>query len=521
MDGRCLRGSAPVLLSSLPGSHAPRPASDRFLRCACETGVMVRATIIGSGPNGLAAGVALARAGYEVRVLEASDTIGGGVRTAETTLSGFRHDVFHGASGRAGFPVLPRLRPRRASRVDHPGDLVRAPAGCRKGRDRVAGHRAHRCGTRCRRAGLAQAPATAEPPHRRRHRLHRQPAAARSRRPRDSRPLCAAHAGSGHSLAARSFRTVEAAALMSGVVAHANSPQPSLAGAAAGLLLAALGHADGWPLPRGGAQSIADALVADLEAHGGSVEPGTAVTDLGALDWGDPGRGDLLLLNTSPRLALTHPDIPAGYRRALASYRYGAAAAKVDFALDGPIPWSNADVRQAITVHLGGTRAEVWASENAVAAGRVSERPYVLAVQPSVVDASRAPEGKAVLWAYIHVPNGSDLDPTALITTQVERFAPGFRDLVLAPHAVPASSREAVNPAEIGGDISGGVFDMRQALRRPALSPTPWRTPMRGIYLASAATPPGPAVSGMAGWHAARTALADAGEPATLDDLFG
>ncbi|QYM65308.1 NAD(P)/FAD-dependent oxidoreductase [Microbacterium sp. Se5.02b] len=483
---------------------------------------MVRATIIGSGPNGLAAGVALARAGYEVRVLEASDTIGGGVRTAETTLSGFRHDVcstvhpaalaspFFRAFGLAErlewiIPEISYAHPLDAGRAAIAWrDIERTAAGL--GADERAWLRLLRPLSR-RIDGVTDFTG---------NQLLRVPAD-----PVTAVRYALRMLDQGTPLAARSFRTVEAAALMSGVVAHANSPQPSLAGAAAGLLLAALGHADGWPLPRGGAQSIADALVADLEAHGGSVEPGTAVTDLGALDWGDPGRGDLLLLNTSPRLALTHPDIPAGYRRALASYRYGAAAAKVDFALDGPIPWSNADVRQAITVHLGGTRAEVWASENAVAAGRVSERPYVLAVQPSVVDASRAPEGKAVLWAYIHVPNGSDLDPTALITTQVERFAPGFRDLVLAPHAVPASSREAVNPAEIGGDISGGVFDMRQALRRPALSPTPWRTPMRGIYLASAATPPGPAVSGMAGWHAARTALADAGEPATLDDLFG
>ncbi|MEU4016669.1 NAD(P)/FAD-dependent oxidoreductase [Microbacterium sp. NPDC028030] len=483
---------------------------------------MVRATIIGSGPNGLAAGVALARAGYEVRVLEAADTVGGGVRTAETTLSGFRHDVcstVHPAALASPFFRAFGLAERLEWIIPeisyaHPLDAGRAAIAWRDIERTAAGLGAdERTWLTLLRPLSGHIDGVTDFTG---NQLLRVPAD-----PVTAVRYALRMLDQGTPLAARSFRTVEAAALMSGVVAHANSPQPSLAGAAAGLLLAALGHADGWPLPRGGAQSIADALVADLEAHGGSVETGTAITDLGALDWGDPDRGDLLLLNTSPRLALTHPDIPAGYGRTLASYRYGAAAAKVDFALDGPIPWSNDDVRQAITVHLGGTRAEIWASENAVAAGRVSERPYVLAVQPSVVDASRAPEGKAVLWAYIHVPNGSDLDPTALITAQVERFAPGFRDLVLAHHAVPASSREAINPAEIGGDISGGVFDMRQALRRPALTPAPWRTPMRGVYLASAATPPGPAVSGMAGWHAARTALADAGEPATLDDLFG
>jgi phytoene dehydrogenase-like protein len=308
---------------------------------------------------------------------------------------------------------------------------------------------------------------------------------------------------------------------MSGVVAHANAPLPSLAAAAAGLLLAAHGHAGGWAYPRGGAQTVANALLDDIEAHGGSVETDARITDLRALDWGDPTRGDLLVLNTSPRLALSHPDIPSGYARTLTRYRYGPGVAKVDFALDGPVPWANADVANAPTVHLGGTRAEVWASENAVADGRVSDRPYVLLVQPSVFDPTRAPAGKAVLWAYIHTPAGSALDPTERITAQIERFAPGFRDRILAHHAVPASAREAINPAEIGGDISGGLFDMRQALRRPALSTTPWRTPMQGVYLASASTPPGPGVHGMAGWHAARTALADAGTPATLADLFG
>jgi phytoene dehydrogenase-like protein len=324
----------------------------------------------------------------------------------------------------------------------------------------------------------------------------------------------------GTPFARLTLRTEEGAALLAGVLAHANRRMPSLSAAAAGLLLVAHGHAGGWMYPRGGAQRIADAMVDDLEAHGGAVRTGEAVHDLSALDWGDPARGDLLVLNTSPRLAVTHPDIPPGYARAVLGYRYGAAAAKVDFALDGPIPWANPLVAQSPTVHIGGTRDEVWASENAVARGRVSEHPYVLAVQPSVLDEPRAPAGKAVLWTYIHVPAGSELDATELITRQVERFAPGFRDLVLASHAVPASAREMLNASEIGGDVFGGAFTMVQAVKRPVLSPTPWRTPMRGVYLASAATPPGPGVNGMAGWHAARTALRDAGQPHHLADLF-
>lgn len=482
---------------------------------------MARATIIGSGPNGLAAAVSLARAGYEVRVLEAADTIGGGLRTQESTLPGFRHDVcsaVHPAAAASPFFRAFGL-PQRIDWIHpdisyaHPLDGGRAAIAWRDiertaealGRDR------HAWLTRLRPLSTHIDGVTDFTGNQ------------LLRVPED--PLTAVRYAirmldQGTPLARVAFRTEEAAALMSGVVAHANSPQPTLPGAAAGLLLAALAHAGGWPYPRGGSQSIADALVADLDAHGGTVETGVHVQDLADLDGGDPDRGDVLLLNTSPCLALTHPDIPGGYARALRGYRYGAAAAKVDFALDGPVPWTNELVRQAPTVHVAGTRDEVWTSENSVAVGHVSERPYVLAVQPSVLDPTRAPAGKAVLWAYIHVPNGSDLDPTELITAQVERFAPGFRDLILAHHAVPASSREAINPAEVGGDISGGVFDMRQALRRPVLSPTPWRTPMRGVYLASASTPPGPAVNGMAGWHAAHTVLRDAGVPAELDDLF-
>lgn len=483
---------------------------------------MARATVIGSGPNGLAAGVALARAGYRVRVLEAADTLGGAIRTHASTLPGFRHDA--GSTVHPATVASPFFRAfGLAERIEwiHPEISYAHPLD--GGRAAVAWRDIERTADGLGADGSAW--------------LSRvRPLSAHIdglvdftnnqllRVPED--PMTVVRFAirmldQGTPLARTAFLTDAAAALMAGVVAHANAPQPTLAASAAGLLLAAYGHARGWPYPRGGAHRIADALIADLEAHGGTLETGVHVTDLATLDWGDAARGDILVLNTSPRLAATHPAVPTRYARAVDAYRYGAAVAKVDFALDGPIPWTNADMRQAPTVHLGGARAEIWESENAVAAGRVTARPYVLAVQPSVLDGSRAPAGKAVLWAYIHVPNGSDLDPTELITAQVERFAPGFRDLILAHHAVPASSREALNPAEIGGDISGGVFDLRQALRRPILSPAPWRTPMRGVYLASASTPPGPAVNGMAGWHAARTALHDAGTPATLGDLFG
>lgn len=482
---------------------------------------MPRATVIGSGPNGLAAASALARAGYEVRVLEAGETIGGGLRTAELTLPGFLHDICSAVHPAA--VASPFFQAFGLDRVDwlrseisyaHPLDNGQAAIAWRDIERTSAALGADA------RAWLA----LLRPLSRHIEGVVDFTGSSLLRLPRH--PITALRFGlrvleQGTAMAKRTFRSEEAAALIAGVVAHANTPLPSLAGAAAGLLLAAQGHAGGWAFPRGGSQALADALAADIRAHGGTLETGVHVTDLSGVDWGDPGRGDLLLLNSSPRLLLTHPDIPGRYAPALRRYRYGPAAAKVDFALDGPVPWSHPDVALAPTVHVGGTRAEVWASENAVAAGRVSERPYVLAVQPSVLDPTRAPEGKAVLWTYIHVPLNSTLDATELITRQIERFAPGFRDRILASHAVAASERQALNPAEIGGDVLGGAFTLTQALRRPVLSPAPWRTPVRGVYLASAATPPGPGVNALAGWHAARTALADAGERVTLNDLFG
>ncbi|UNK70035.1 NAD(P)/FAD-dependent oxidoreductase [Microbacterium sp. H1-D42] len=481
---------------------------------------MARATVIGSGPNGLSAAVALARAGYAVEVLEGADTIGGGVRTEPATLPGFTWDVCSAVHPAA--IASPFFRAFGSDRIDWITPDISYAHPLDDGRAAIAWHDLDRTADALGPDGPAWR-ALLRPLVRRIEGVVDFTGGALLRLPQD--PIAAARFGfrmleQGTPFARATLRTEVGAALLSGALAHANVPLPSLSGAAAGLLLAAHGHARGWAYPRGGAQRIADALVSDMEAHGGRVRSGEHVHDLAALDWGDPARGDLLVLNSSPRLALTHPEIPAGYAKALRAYRYGPAAAKVDFALDGPVPWTNELVAQAPTVHLGGTRDEVWASENAVARGTVSDRPYVLAVQPSVLDDTRAPAGKAVLWAYIHVPAGSDLDATELITRQVERFAPDFRERILASRAVPASAREMLNASEIGGDVFGGAFTIRQAFRRPVLSPTPWRTPMPGVYLASASTPPGPGVNGMSGWHAARTALRDARTPATLEELF-
>lgn len=481
-----------------------------------------RATIVGSGPNGLAAAVTLARAGYEVRVLEASDTIGGGVRTSPLTLPGFRHDVCSAVHPAA--LSSPFFRAFGLDRIDwiipdasfaHPLDDGRAAIAWRD-LDRTvdelgADGRAWRAVVRPLNEHLDGMVDFVG------HQLLRMP-----RHPIDAARFGARALELGSALGRRTFRTDAADALFSGVAAHANSTLPAVTAAASALYLLAHAHSTGWGYPRGGAQTIADALAADVCAHGGVIETGTWVTSLADIDAGDPDAGDLVLLDTSPRLALTHPDVPDSYARAIRRFRYGPGAAKVDFALDGPVPWTNPEVAASPTVHLGGTRAEIEASENAVARGRVSENPYVLAVQPSVLDASRAPDGKGVLWAYLHVPAGSTLDPTELVTRQVERFAPGFRDRILASSAMTAAARAEYNPADIGGDFLGGVMSFDQVVRRPVFSPSPWRTPIRGLYLASASTPPGPGVHGMPGWYAARQAISDlAGVRVELDDLFG
>ncbi|GAA1997779.1 NAD(P)/FAD-dependent oxidoreductase [Microbacterium pumilum] len=470
-----------------------------------------QATIVGSGPNGLVAAVALARAGYDVRVIEAADTLGGGVRSAELTLPGFLHDVgsaVHPAALSSPFFRAFGLR----ERIDWISPEISYAQPLDGARAAIAWRDLDRTADGLGRDARAWR-AVIRPLSTHLQSLVDFTGSQLLRVPRHPVTtlrfgLRALQLGSG--LGRSTFATEEADALLTGVLAHANTPLPSVGGAASGLFLAAHAHAgDGWAYPRGGAQRIADALLDDLRSHGGGAEAGNRVNSLADLDWGDPDAGDLLLLDTSPRLMLTHPDLPASYARAVRRYRYGPAAAKVDFALDGPIPWAHPDVARSPTVHLGGTRAEVEASENAVARGTVSDHPYVLTVQPSVFDPTRAPAGRHVLWAYMHVPANSTLDATEHITRQVERFAPGFRDRILASRAMTAAQREAFNPSDIGGDILAGAFTFTQAIRRPVISPTPWRTPLRGIYLASAATPPGPGVTGMAGWYAARQALRD------------
>ena len=462
-------------------------------------------TVVGSGPNGLAAAIAMAREGLEVVVLEGADTIGGGLRTKELTIPGFHHDVcsaIHPAAVASPFfraiglfDALEWITPLAS--FAHPLDGHRSA---------VAWHSLDRTVEGLGRDG-AMWRHVLEPLVRRidgvvdltGHQLLRIPGDLSATTRFGLRTLAL---GSG--LAARLFRGDAAPALLAGCMAHAAGRMPSLTQAGAGLLLAAHGHAGGWGYPRGGSQAIADAMVAELERHGGRVETRHLVTDLAELE-----SSRAVLLDTSPELLHTSPAAPASYRRALDRYRYGTGVAKVDLALSGPIPWRDHDLSLAPTLHLGGTWEQIASSENAVASGRVTERPYFLAAQPSILDDSRAPGGGHTFWAYMHVPSNSPVDPLPFLLAELERHAPGVRDLIVASSVRRSCELEAYNPNQVGGDISTGELSLRQLVKRPVVSRTPWRTPVAGVYLCSSATPPGPAVHGMNGWYAAQLALSD------------
>jgi phytoene dehydrogenase-like protein len=295
-----------------------------------------------------------------------------------------------------------------------------------------------------------------------------------------------------------------APAMLTGVFAHANRPLPDVAAAAAGLVLATHAHAAGWPIPVGGSQSIVNAMADDFRAHGGTI-----VTDAPIASLAELPRANATLLDVTPRAfaAMAGDALSAGYRRRLERFRYGNAVFKVDYALDGPVPWRHPELAYAGTLHLGGTRAEIAAAEREVAAGGTPESPYVLVSQPSTADVTRAPEGKHVLWTYTHVPAGSTADRADAVAAQIERFAPGFRDRIIASATQTAEQVEAYNPNYVGGDIASGDVSFAQLLSRPKVV-DPWRTAIAGVYLCGASTSPGPGVHGMGGFNAARRALA-------------
>ena len=311
---------------------------------------------------------------------------------------------------------------------------------------------------------------------------------------------------------ARRFRTEEGRALVAGTAAHSMLPLTAPLSGVFPRLFTALAHRYGWPVVEGGSAAIVDALVAELTAVGGRMETGCRVKRLDELP---PARA--VVLDVTPRqlIDMAGDLLPSGYGRALARYRYGPGVCKVDWALRGPVPWSAEGCREAVTVHVGGTFEEIARSEADVNAGRHPDRPYCLVTQPCVVDPGRAPEGRHTLWAYCHVPNGSPVDMTERIETQIERFAPGFRDQILARSTFTAVDTEEHNPSYIGGDINAGAATLRQMVFRPTVRWNPYRTALKEVYLCSAATPPGGGVHGMCGLGAARAALHDLGHPGT------
>ena len=461
------------------------------------------AIIVGSGPNGLSAAVTLARAGLSVIVYERNATIGGGARTSELTLPGFLHDVcsaVHPMALASGFFRRFGLEKRIDLRVPeisygHPLDGGRAGIAWRD-LDRTAEGLGADGAAWKRLMGPLVANAD---------RVAQFTGSQLLQLPRH--PLTALQFGlrsleQGSYAWNLRFTDDVAPAMLSGVGAHSIRPMPSLSTAGAALSLGTYAHAHGWPIPVGGSQAIVDALADDLHAHGGEIVTDTEIFSLDELP---PSK--VVLLDVSAKALLRLATLPPAYVKQVERFRFGNAVAKVDFALSGPVPWTNPDLGQAGTLHVGGTRAEIAATEADVAAGRHSDNPYVLVAQPSIADTTRAPAGQHVLWAYTHVPRDSTIDQTEAITKQIERFAPGFRDLVLARSSMTARDMENYNPNYVGGDIASGGASFAQLLKRPVLSPDPWRTPAAGVYLCSSSTPPGPGVHGLPGYYAARSAL--------------
>jgi phytoene dehydrogenase-like protein len=465
------------------------------------------AIVVGSGPNGLAAAIAMAREGRSVLILEAANRVGGGLRSEALTLHGFVHDVCSAIHplgvGSPFFQTLPL--------TDHGLDWVQPEAPVAHPLDDGTAVTLERS-IDATAAGLGD-DATAY------RRLMRSFVEDWERLGSDilgplrfpRHPVALARFGllalrSARGLAESRFGGVRARALFAGIAAHAVLPLECTATAAVALVLSILGHVYGWPFPRGGTQSIANALTSCLRTLGGEVACGARV---GSLDHLPSAQAVFLDLTPRQILGLTDAHLPPRYRRALERYRYGPGVFKIDLALDGPIPWTARDCARAATVHVGGTLSEIAASESAVWRDEHPVHPYVIVAQQSLFDPSRAPAGRHTVWAYCHVPNGSTLNMTDRIEAQIERFAPGFRDRILARNTMGPAALEERNPNYVGGDIGGGVQDLGQLFTRPVMSLVPYRTPVRGLYLCSSSTPPGGGVHGLCGYHAARTALQD------------
>jgi phytoene dehydrogenase-like protein len=465
------------------------------------------AIVIGAGPNGLAAAITLAQAGRSVLVREANATLGGSCRSAELTLPGFVHDICSTVQALAVASPFLRSLPL----AEHGLELVFPKASYAQPLDDGSAAVAYR--------SLDETAAT----------LGRDGAAWKKLfgpivrdweglvpdllgpfSPFPRHPFAMANFGlkalrSARSLVQAWFQGEHAKGLFAGVAAHSIAPLEWMATSAFGLVLGASAHAGGWPVARGGSQKLADALVSILRSLGGEIETNARVESLDELP---PAKAILCDVTARQLVKLAGHRLPEGYKKRLQAFRYGPGVHKVDWALSEPIPWKAPGCREAGTIHLGGTFDEIASAEKAPWEGRYADKPYVLVVQYPF-DPSRAPAGKHTAWAYCHIPHGGDLDVTDRIESQLERFAPGFKDTILARHVMNPAAMERHNANLVGGDITGGANMLSQLFTRPAPRVNPYKTPVKGLYLCSSSTPPGAGVHGMCGYHAARSALRD------------
>ncbi|GAB3985790.1 NAD(P)/FAD-dependent oxidoreductase [Spirosoma daeguense] len=465
------------------------------------------AVVVGSGPNGLSAAITLQLAGLSVLLLEAKDSIGGGLRSAQLTLPDFVHDVCSAihpmAVGSPFFQKLP-LAEHGLDFIDppvlaaHPFDDGTAAALLKSLSDT-----ANALGTDAQtyrdllepltRSWPGMAPDVLGP-----LRIPKHPI---------DMALFGLNALLPSTQLLKRFTTKEARGLLGGMAAHSIQPLTNLTTSAIAMVLTAAGHLYGWPIPKGGSQSIANALASYFRSLGGKIETDTYVRSMK-----DIPASRVVLFDITPKqlLRIAGDQLSSVYRKQLSRYRYGMGVFKVDWALSEPIPFTAPECRQAGTVHIGGTFEEIVAAEKATSDGQHPEKPFALLAQQSLFDPSRAPKGKHTAWAYCHVPNGSTLGRTKVIEQQIERFAPGFRDCILARHTMDSAQMETYNPNYIGGDINGGILDISQLYTRPTISLSPYKTSASNIFICSSSTPPGGGVHGMCGYHAARVALRDA-----------
>lgn len=471
-----------------------------------EGGKEYGAVVVGSGPNGLAAAITLQRSGLSVLLVEAKETIGGGLRTAELTLPGFHHDICSAIHPLAASSPLFSQFPLEKHGLEYIYPSISAAHPFEGGKAAVL------TGSLQETASLLGedeeayldifyslvldwpnlAPDILGPLRFPKHPLALAKFGLKALQPSTSM--------------VKRFKTREAKGLWAGMAAHSILPLTNYATSAISLVLMAASHAKGWPLPKGGSQAIANALASYFISLGGKIETGVHVKSFDQLP-----SSHVTILDVTPRqlLQIAGDRFSSLYKWQLKRYRYGMGVFKIDWALDGPVPFAEPHCRKAGTVHLGNTLEEIVDSEQQAWDGKHAEKPFVLLAQQSVFDSTRAPHGKHTLWGYCHVPHGSTMDRTAAIEKQVERFAPGFRDLILARHTFNTAQLQEHNPNYIGGDINGGVLDLGQLYTRPVMRLSPYKTSAKGIYLCSSSTPPGGGVHGMCGYHAAKSALKD------------